>query len=81
LRAKGHVDLAAQLGLEVLDPNNDGKLRLDEIFDITNDFHDSARLFCILDVQGNASVNVGGSATAFPGTPFKKDFGSLAHFE
>lgn len=61
--AEGSIDLYAELGLELEDPNNDGKLRLDEIFDITEDFTEPQNLFCIFDIQGAFSVEVAGSAT------------------
>lgn len=61
--AEGYVDIYVELGLELHDPNNDGKLRLDEIFDITNDFSNPGALFCIFDILGSASFEIGGSAT------------------
>ena len=51
-------------GLEIADPNNDGKLRLDEIGQITHDFTELEHLFCMLDFQGTATFRVGGSVTA-----------------
>jgi Ca2+-binding RTX toxin-like protein/6-phosphogluconolactonase (cycloisomerase 2 family) len=61
--AAGFVDLFAELGLELIDPNNDGKLRLDEIRDLTENFTELQNLFCMFDIEGSFDVEVGGSAT------------------
>ena len=53
------LHVGANLGFELLDPNNDGKLRLGEIFEITNDFRSPERLFCMFDIQANANLQVG----------------------
>lgn len=54
--------MEATLGLERLDPNNDGKLRLDELFDITDDFSHPEQLFCMFDITGEASLTLEGTA-------------------
>ncbi|MCA9135486.1 MAG: beta-propeller fold lactonase family protein [Planctomycetales bacterium] len=56
------IDVGASLGLEVYDPNNDGKLRLDEINEITNNFKNPENLFCIFDITGDAHFTVEGTA-------------------
>src|SRR5690606_16927854 len=61
--AAASIDLYAELGLELVDPNNDGKFRLDEIADLTDNFSEPQNLFCMFDIQGAFSVNVSGSAT------------------
>ncbi len=61
--AAGSVELYAELGLELVDPNNDGKFRLDEIFELTDNFSEPQNLFCMFDIQGSFSVAVSGSAT------------------
>jgi Ca2+-binding RTX toxin-like protein len=63
--AEGHVHIDnAFLGLELEDPNHDGKLRLNEIAQITDNFTNLQELACIFDVQaGVDKVDVGGSAT------------------
>lgn len=62
-QAAASIDLYAELGLELVDPNNDGKFRLDEIADLTDNFSEPQNLFCMFDIQGSFSVNVSGSAT------------------
>ena len=59
----GGIAIQADLGLDLEDPDEDGKLRLDEILDITNDFANPENLFCIFDIEGSASLDVNGSFT------------------
>lgn len=61
--AAASIDLYAELGLELVDPNNDGKFRLDEIAELTDNFSEPQNLFCMFDIQAAFSVNVSGSAT------------------
>ncbi len=67
------INLPAYVGLELLDPNNDGKFRLDELFALTNDFRNPERLFCMFDVRAGAAVDIGGSATLIAPNPFGSD--------
>ncbi|MFO0966953.1 MAG: PKD domain-containing protein [Gemmataceae bacterium] len=53
----GEVDLGATLGIDLKDPNDDGKLRLDEIMDLTDNFTDPAKLLCLIDIT--ASIHGG----------------------
>ncbi|MCR9295712.1 MAG: LEPR-XLL domain-containing protein, partial [bacterium] len=59
----GGIAIQADLGLDLEDPDEDGKLRLDEILDITNDFANPENLFCIFDIEGSASLDLNGSFT------------------
>ena len=63
--AEGHVNIDhAFVGLEMEDPNQDGKLRLNEIARITNNFTELEHLACIFDVRaGVEGVDIGGHAT------------------
>lgn len=61
--AGASIELYAELGLELVDPNNDGKFRLDEIFALTDNFTQPQNLFCMFDIQGSFSVDVSGYAT------------------
>jgi Ca2+-binding RTX toxin-like protein len=49
--ASASVRAGIAAGLDVRDPNNDGKLRLDEIFDLTDDFSKPQNLACLFDAH------------------------------
>lgn len=63
VEANGFVSAGAGLGLNVIDPNDDGRLRLDEILALTNDFQNPERLVCLFDITGSGFFNAGGSLT------------------
>src|SRR5262249_3344215 len=72
---EGHVNIQSELDFELHDPNNDGKLRLDEIAAITDNFSDLSKLFCAFDEHFSSSVDVGGSATVLDQTVSANDMG------
>ncbi len=59
------ADVNAQfsLAMDLIDPNEDGKLRIDEISSITNGFDDPQNLIFLFDVTASASgsFNIGGT--------------------
>ncbi|MEO1617451.1 MAG: PKD domain-containing protein [Planctomycetota bacterium] len=44
------------LELDIQDPNEDGKLRLDEVFEVTNDFSNPENLICLFDIAGGLDI-------------------------
>jgi hypothetical protein len=72
--ATGSLDLGASLGLELLDPNNDGKLRLDEILAVTDGFAHPEHLLCIIDVQGEGHAAGSITVSALGEEVFNVDF-------
>src|SRR5207249_2236281 len=59
--ASGSIDVGAGLRLDIVDPDGDGKLRLDEISDLTDGFTKLENLFCIFDIAGSAHATLTGS--------------------
>src|SRR5262249_25628061 len=72
--ASGHVSLLGAsvsgsllgngaLGFELADPNNDGRLRLNEIAQITDNFQHLEKLFQIFDLTGSGTLGITGNVT------------------
>lgn len=63
------VHLNTFLELDIQDPNEDGKFRLDEVFEVTNDFSNPENLICMFDIAGGLSagleVGIGPLSTGF----------------
>ncbi len=68
----GGIDLALTLDghaeLDITDPNGDGKLRLNEILDVTKNFTHPENLFCLFDVTGGLTGSF--TATGYGINPF-----------
>ncbi len=50
VQASAFLNIA--IGFDIKDPNEDGKLRLDEIFAFTNDFQNPEQIFNMFDITG-----------------------------
>lgn len=46
------LTLGGGVEFDIIDPNEDGALRLDEIFSVTNNFSDPEQLFCLFNISG-----------------------------
>lgn len=73
---EGHIDASASLELDIVDPDGDGKLRLKEIAELTNDFRDPEHIFCMFELDASASVKASGEVKVAGATIFSiDDFG------
>eukprot|EP00913_Durusdinium_trenchii_P008806 g8272.t1 len=73
---KGSIDASAKLEFDIVDPDQDGKLRIDEIAELTNNFNDLEHLFCMFDLSASASLSVSGEVKVAEVTIFSiDDFG------
>ncbi|MFT7667945.1 MAG: Ca2+-binding RTX toxin-like protein [Planctomycetota bacterium] len=78
--ATGSAYFDLEGGFDIQDPNNDGKLRLDEIMSVTDGFSSVSSVFNLFDIYGNAaggfdfSVTVLGLTLGSSDLPFDTNF-------
>ena len=53
--AQGNAYFDLEGGFDIQDPNNDGKLRLDEIMAVTDNFSSASKVFNLFDIYGAVS--------------------------
>ncbi len=74
------VSIGGGTSLDLLDPNKDGKLRLDEVLHVTNNFRSPQNVLCMFDVGVNgmfglsASITVLGASVSTDDLPFPTSF-------
>ena len=63
LDARARIDVAGGVGLDLMDPNEDGRLRFDELLHVTDNFRSPENLLCIFDIGIDASFDLNASVT------------------
>ncbi|MBX2869657.1 MAG: DUF4347 domain-containing protein, partial [Acidiferrobacterales bacterium] len=69
------INAEFSLGFDVRDPNEDGKLRFDEILDITNGFNNAENILFLFDIVGSASGSFDISGTILGASLSASDLG------
>ncbi|MCA9295664.1 MAG: hypothetical protein KC983_04090, partial [Phycisphaerales bacterium] len=70
-----NASLSGGVAFDIKDPNNDGQLRLDEVFAITNDFADPLQVFNLFDIVGSISASFDFEGTLLGITVSASDLG------
>ena len=63
LDARARIDVGGGVGLDLMDPNEDGRLRFDELLHVTDNFRSPENLLCIFDIGINGSFDLNASIT------------------
>ncbi|MBI3461485.1 MAG: hypothetical protein HY000_00265 [Planctomycetes bacterium] len=84
---KGDVGLHGTITLDLKDLNDDGKLRLGEIMELTDNFNDPAKLLCLFDAYVNFSggfsfsITIAGATVSSDDLPFPTSFSVGIHLQ
>ncbi len=63
LDARAQIEIGGGIGLDLQDPNEDGRLRFDELLHVTDNFRSPENLLCIFDIGLNGSFDLNASVT------------------
>lgn len=79
--ASAHVKAGIFAGLDLVDPNEDGKLRINEVFELTEDFAKPQNLICLFDAHLRVYGGFGFKITLFEVTLDSDDLPFPTSFE
>ena len=63
LDARAQIEIGGGVGLDLKDPNEDGRLRFDELLHVTDNFRSPENMLCIFDVGLEGSFDLSASVT------------------